>query len=312
MLTPPEDRAWSSLPSTLWHPRWLPDLTTEDATCGILFHSLRISGSGHPIATEINTCPSELKIAQRADQASRGRAGGSSPRLGLEAPDPQFVSSRRKCLTLLFLKENPPQGSKGLSDDRRKDREMMFLFSSGRPRHQICHQAAGRPTHYFSGPLHSPFVEESGPRHLKRAGRRLVGAARAWNPDPWSHPRARPSRPRADQAPRGRAGGSSPRRELAAPHPALKENLPQGSKGLSNDARKGKHCFFLEREAPAPSGPAPIAICQGKRPPVPEKGSASTRGGGLGPEPFIEENARQSSNRPGVESWEPLVEGNAR
>ena len=91
-----------------------------------------------------------MKIAQGADQAPRGRAGGSSPRLGQEAPDPQFVSSRRQRLTLLLLKENPPQGSKGLSDDRRKDHEIEFFFRAGGPQHQICHWAAGRRTHYFS------------------------------------------------------------------------------------------------------------------------------------------------------------------
>jgi hypothetical protein len=110
-------------------------LTTEDATCEILFHSLRISGSGHPIGTEINICPRELKIAQgAADQTPRGRAAGSSLRLRREAPDPHFVSSRRQRLTLLFLKENLPQGSKGLSDDAWKDTKQCF-FLSGRPRH---------------------------------------------------------------------------------------------------------------------------------------------------------------------------------
>jgi hypothetical protein len=92
-------------------------------------------GPREDISREAAGRPSRL----RADQAPRVRAGGSSPRLRREAPDPQFVSSRWQRLTVLFLKSKPAQGSKGLSDDARKGYEALFFFSGmPRPRDPIC------------------------------------------------------------------------------------------------------------------------------------------------------------------------------
>jgi hypothetical protein len=44
-------------------------------------------------------------------------------------------------------------------------------------------KAPGPNLSLVSGPSHSQFVEESGPRSSKKAGRRLAGAARALNPE---------------------------------------------------------------------------------------------------------------------------------
>ncbi len=83
-----------------------------------------------------------------------------------------------------------------------------------------------------------------------------------------------------------RAGGRlEPASRAGSASPCSQGKPPSGFEGPLQRRSKGETLIFLEREAPAPSGSAPIAICQGKRPPVPEKGSASTRGVGPGLEP---------------------------
>ena len=57
--------------------------------------------------------------------AKRGRPWPASR---AEAPEPQFVTSRRERLTLLLLEESRPQGSNNRSDDTREGHETLYFL----------------------------------------------------------------------------------------------------------------------------------------------------------------------------------------